>query len=418
MEIATIKLVLIENQNRREKMVKNKLKIILLLMAVFVITSACALTNIARDAVTQLQQFQTAVPTEQQAQEQTTQLPAAGGATIISPEFANLEGTLEGLYQQVNPGVVSIRVSSINDSALGSGFVIDKQGHIVTNYHVVENADNVEVDFPSGLKVYGEIIGTDLDSDLAVVKVNVDEAELTPLVLGDSDTALVGQVVVAIGNPYGLSGTMTLGIVSARGRVLDSLRQTASGVFFSAGDLIQTDTSINPGNSGGPLLNLKGEVIGVNRAIQTSGQTLSGEAANTGIGFAVSSNIVRRVVPSLIANGYYNYPYLGLSSLNSLNLTVVEALSLPQNTGAYVTDIAAGGPADKAGLRVGNVQTEISGLYRGGDLIVAVDGREIKDFSELLSYMVVNKAPGDVITFTVIRGGSRVDVPVTLGERP
>jgi len=396
-------------------MTKNKIKIILVLMAVFVFSSACMLTDAAKDAVTQLQQLPTALQTEQ---EQATQLPSAGSTTIIEPEFANLEGTLEGLYQQVNPGVVSIRVSSVNDEALGSGFVIDKQGHIVTNFHVVENADKVEIDFPSGLKVYGDVIGTDLDSDLAVIKVDVSEEELTPLPLGDSDTALVGQVVVAIGNPYGLSGTMTLGIVSARGRVLDSLRQTASGVYFSAGDLIQTDASINPGNSGGPLLNLKGEVIGVNRAIQTSGQTLSGESANTGIGFAVSSNIVRRVVPSLISNGSYNYPYLGLSSLNSLNLTIVDALNLPQNTGAYITDIAAGGPADIAGLRGGSTQTQISGLYSGGDLIVAVDGREIKDFSELLSYMVVNKAPGDVITFTIIRGGDRLDVPVTLGERP
>jgi len=396
-------------------MTKNKIKIILVLMAVFVFSSACMLTNAAKDAVTQLQQLPTALQTEQA---QATQLPSAGSTTIIEPEFANLEGTLEGLYQQVNPGVVSIRVSSVNDEALGSGFVIDKQGHIVTNFHVVENADKVEIDFPSGLKVYGDVIGTDLDSDLAVIKVDVSEEELTPLPLGDSDTALVGQVVVAIGNPYGLSGTMTLGIVSARGRVLDSLRQTASGVYFSAGDLIQTDASINPGNSGGPLLNLKGEVIGVNRAIQTSGQTLSGESANTGIGFAVSSNIVRRVVPSLISNGSYNYPYLGLSSLNSLNLTIVDALNLPQNTGAYITDIAAGGPADIAGLRGGSTQTQISGLYSGGDLIVAVDGREIKDFSELLSYMVVNKAPGDVITFTIIRGGDRMDVPVTLGERP
>ncbi len=396
-------------------MTKNKIKIILILLAVFVFSSACMLTNAAKDAVTQLQQLPTALAPEQT---QAAQLPSAGSTTIIEPEFANLEGTLEGLYQQVNPGVVSIRVSSVNDEALGSGFVIDKEGHIVTNYHVVENADKVEIDFPSGLKVYGDVIGTDLDSDLAVIKVNVSEENLTPLPLGDSDTALVGQTVVAIGNPYGLSGTMTLGIVSARGRVLDSLRQTASGVYFSAGDLIQTDTSINPGNSGGPLLNLKGEVIGVNRAIQTSGQTLSGGAANTGIGFAISSNIVRRVVPSLISSGSYKYPYLGLSSLNSLNLTIVEALNLPQSTGAYVTDIAAGGPADKAGLRGGTTQTEISGLYSGGDLIVAVDGREIKDFSELLSYMVLNKAPGDVITFTVIREGNRVEVPVTLGERP
>ncbi|HNW95736.1 MAG TPA: trypsin-like peptidase domain-containing protein, partial [Anaerolineaceae bacterium] len=177
-------------------MTKNKIKIILVLLAVFVFSSACMLTNAAREAVSQLQQSPTATATQQ---EQATALPPAGSTTIIEPEFANLEGTLEGLYQQVNPGVVSIRVSSVNDEALGSGFVIDKQGHIVTNYHVVENADTVEVDFPSGLKVYGEVIGTDLDSDLAVIKVEVPEEELTPLTLGDSDTALVGQTVVAIG---------------------------------------------------------------------------------------------------------------------------------------------------------------------------------------------------------------------------
>lgn len=396
-------------------MLKNKFKYIIVLLVVVMLSSACALTNVFRNAAAQLQ-LPTAAATQQ---EQAAPLPAAGGAvTIIEPEYANLEGTLEGLYQQVNPGVVSIRVSSANDEGLGSGFVYDKLGHIITNYHVVENADKVEVDFPSGLKVYGNVVGTDLDSDLAVIKVNVAQDALTPLTLGDSDTALVGQTVVAIGNPYGLSGTMTLGIVSARGRVLDSMRMSSSGIYFSAGDLIQTDASINPGNSGGPLLNLKGEVIGVNRAIQTSGQTLSGGSANTGIGFAISSNILRRVVPSLITTGVYRYPYLGLSSLNSLNLTIVDALNLPQNTGAYITDIAAGGPADKAGLRGGSTQTKVNGLYGGGDLIVAVDGREIKDFSELLSYMAVNKAPGDVITFTVIRGGNRVDVPVTLGERP
>ena len=396
-------------------MLKNKFKYIIVLLVVVMLSSACALTNVFRNAAAQLQ-LPTAAATQQ---EQAAPLPAAGGAvTIIEPEYANLEGTLEGLYQQVNPGVVSIRVSSANDEGLGSGFVYDKLGHIITNYHVVENADKVEVDFPSGLKVYGNVVGTDLDSDLAVIKVNVAQDALTPLTLGDSDTALVGQTVVAIGNPYGLSGTMTLGIVSARGRVLDSMRMSSSGSYFSAGDLIQTDASINPGNSGGPLLNLKGEVIGVNRAIQTSGQTLSGGSANTGIGFAISSNILRRVVPSLITTGVYRYPYLGLSSLNSLNLTIVDALNLPQNTGAYITDIAAGGPADKAGLLGGSTQTKVNGLYSGGDLIVAVDGREIKEFSELLSYMAVNKAPGDVITFTVIRGGNRVDVPVTLGERP
>lgn len=314
--------------------------------------------------------------------------------------------------------MVSIQVISNLGNGQGSGFVIDKEGHIVTNYHVVENAETVEVDFSSGLKVYADVIGNDLDSDIAVLKVDVDPDLLFPLTLGDSDLAMVGQTVVAIGNPYGLSGTMTVGIVSARGRVLDSIRQTSQGLYFTAGDLIQTDASINPGNSGGPLLNLNGEVIGINRAIQTSGITMTGDPVNTGIGFAISSNILRRVLPSLISQGYYDYPYLGLSSLNSLNLTLVETLDLPQSTGAYITTIVSGGPADDAGLKAGTRSTDLAGVLAGGDLIVAIDEREVREFSDLLSYMILNKKPGDVITFTIFRDGERMEVPVTLGKRP
>jgi 2-alkenal reductase len=175
---------------------------------------------------------------------------------VLIPNKVLLEDALVNLYDQVSPGVVSIQVYSQFGGGLGSGFVIDKEGHIVTNYHVVEGAEEVEVHFQSGLKVFGEVIGEDLDSDLAVIQVDVDPNALYPLTLGDSDRVLVGQTVIAIGNPYGLSGTMTTGIVSARGRTLESIRQTESGSYFSAGDLIQTDATINPGNSGGPLLNL------------------------------------------------------------------------------------------------------------------------------------------------------------------
>ena len=346
---------------------------------------------------------------------QVTETPTTN---VVAPNIVDLNETLVALYEKVSPGVVSIQFSTTEGEGLGSGFVVDKQGHIVTNYHVVQDVDSLEVHFASGEKAYAKVLGVDPDSDLAVISVDVPEEELMPLTLGDSDTAKVGQLVVAIGNPFGLSGTTTLGVISGRGRILDSLRTTASGTAFSAGDVIQTDALINPGNSGGPLLNLNGEVIGVNRAIQTSGITLTGEAANTGIGFAVSSNILRRVLPSLIENGYYDYPYLGLTALNSLSLMVIETLGLPQETGAYITDVVPGGPADQAGLRGGTRRTNITGLYAGGDLIIAADGHPVKEFSDLLSYMILNKAPGDVITFTILRDGEQLEVPVTLGSRP
>jgi len=199
--------------------------------------------------------------------------------------------------------------------------------------------------------------------------------------------------------------------------VLDSMRQTETGTYYSSGDTIQTDALINPGNSGGPLLNLNGEVIGVNRAIQTAGMSITGGAVNTGIGFAISSNTVVKVVPALIENGSYAYPYLGLSSYSNMSLAMIEALNLPQSTGAYVASVVSGGPADDAGI-IGGVQTNLSqGLDMGGDLIIAVDGIEIKDFSELMSYLVLETSVGDEIVLTVIRDGRLLDIPVVLGQR-
>lgn len=337
--------------------------------------------------------------------------------SFVIPEEVLLQDALVELYNRVSPGVVSIQVYSQFGSGIGSGFVIDKEGHIVTNYHVVDGAEEVEVHFTSGLKVYGDVIGEDLDSDLAVIKVDVDPSELYPLTLGDSNQLRVGQTVIAIGNPFGLSGTMTTGIVSARGRTLESIRQTEAGRFFEAGDLIQTDATINPGNSGGPLLNLNGEVIGINRAIQTGGVSLSG-TTNTGIGFAVSSNILKTVLPALKAGQTYNYPYLGLSALSTLTLAQAEFLGIPQATGAYVTEIVPGGPADLAGIRAGDELTQVQGLFAGGDLIVGVDGRPILEFSELLSYMMLNKQPGDDMNVTVLRNNQEMQLTVTLGQRP
>ena len=362
--------------------------------------------------------FTTTEETPAQVSPLPTQSANAPSTTVVIPEYANSQDTLVALYQQLSPGVVSIQVISGFGAGQGSGFVIDLQGHIVTNYHVVEGAQRVEVDFSTGLKVYAEVIGTDLDSDLAVLKVNVDPSQLVPLPLGDSDFASVGQTVVAIGNPYGLSGSMTVGIISARGRILDSMRQSTDGLYFTAGDLIQTDAAINPGNSGGPLINLNGEVIGVNRAIQTEGTTITGEVTNSGIGFAISSNIVRRVVPSLIEKGSYDYPYLGLSSLSGLTLSLQEVLGLPQPNGAYVTSITVGGPADKAGLKAGTQATSVQGFFAGGDLIISVDGRQVNEFNDMLSYMILNKVPGDTMTVTVLRNGTPLDLVITLGKRP
>ena len=391
-----------------------KFQLLIALSVLVLATLACTLPDMS--SLTLPEEVQVEEEPEVVVETEVVQVPSS--VSYVVPDEVLLQDALISLYQDASPGVVSIQVYSEFGAGIGSGFVIDKDGHIVTNYHVVEGASEVEVHFSSGLKVFGQVIGVDLDSDLAVIEVDVDEDDLSPLTIGDSDQLVVGQSVVAIGNPYGLTGTMTTGIISARGRTLDSIRQTESGTFFSAGDLIQTDAAINPGNSGGPLLNLNGEVVGINRAIQTDGSTSLSGVSNTGIGFAVSSNILRVVLPSLISGGDYAYPYLGLSALPSLTLTQAEFLDLPQATGAYVVEVISGGPSQDAGLRAGNQATEVQGLLTGGDLIIAVDGQEILEFGELLSYLMLNKQPGDDLLLTVLRGGKSMDVNVTLGERP
>ena len=359
-------------------------------------------------------------------------LPAAATVPIVEPvsglvsDFA-LEANLVELYSQVNQGVVTIFAYTDlgpphpDDlpAGQGSGFVIDHQGHIVTNQHVVQGATQLEVDFASGHKAWAEVLGVDPDSDLAVLQVSVPPEALVPLPLGDSASVQVGDFVVAIGNPFGLSGSMTVGVVSAIGRVLQSERQTPEGRPFSAGGLIQTDAAINPGNSGGPLLNLQGQVVGVNRAIRTEDFTVTGSAANSGVGFAVPVNILRRVVPSLIEQGSYDYPYLGISSLDGgLNLVQLEALGLPADTtGAYITCLVAGGPAAQAGL-LGGSTCDDPELRTGGDLVIAINGQPVETFSDLLSYLITQTGVGEDVTLTVLRDGQTVDVQVTLAPRP
>jgi S1-C subfamily serine protease len=337
------------------------------------------------------------------------------------------EGDLISLYESVNPGVVTIWTytdlgATSSDQVLptgqGSGFVVSEEGYIVTNQHVVNGADEIEVDFPSGLKVWAELVGTDPDSDLAVLNIDLPKEFLTPLPLGDSDQVRVGEFVIAIGNPFGLSGTMTVGIVSAIGRTLFSENPAPGGSFFSAGDIIQTDAAINPGNSGGPLINLRGEVIGVNRAIRTESFTVTGGAANSGVGFAIPSNIVRQVLPAIIEDGRYDYPYLGISSLSDWNLKTIETLGLPNNAqGAYVTCVTPGSPAETAGV-IGAGQCGEAGLAPGGDLIIAIDGDPVRQFADLLSHLLKYTQVDQVVTLTVVRNGEQVDLPLTIGARP
>ena len=350
-----------------------------------------------------------------------TQLPqptAAPQIIVHAEDIASADQILTSLYELVNPGVVTIIAYSNMGEGSGSGFVYDYDGHIITNYHVVEDAETIEVAFASGLKVYATLIGTDIDSDIAVIKVNVARDQLVPLKLGDSDALKVGQMVVAIGNPYRLTSTMTFGVVSAKGRILDSLRTTEDMVSYTAGDLIQTDATINPGNSGGPLLNLAGEVIGVNRAIYTSGTTIEGEAVNSGIGYAVSINIVKRVVPFLISEGKYDYPLMGISSSSTeMTLSQWQLVSDTVTSGVYIMSVTPGGPADQAGLVGGSKPTEIQGFYSGGDIIIAVDGMPVKIYGDLISYIFKNKSPGDVITLTILRNDQQMEVDLTLGSR-
>ena len=382
--------------------------IILISVILSMVSLACLSTLQVENLVPQIASTEAVQVIESVQDTLETTIGDTGSYTSVDLVAQN--DALVDLYEEVSPGVVSIlNVVKVNDRIVGggsgSGFVIDKDGHIVTNYHVVEGATEIQVAFTSGIKVRGELIGTDTDSDLAVIKVDVEPEDLTPIALGDSDQVRVGQVVIAIGNPFGLNGTMTTGIVSSIGRTLESLNFSSSGLAFTAGDIIQTDAAINPGNSGGPLLNLNGEVIGVNRAIRTFNTNENFEPVNSGIGFAVSINIVKKVVPSLISEGSYAYPYLGISSYPDIPLEEAERIGLEKTVGAMVTSVVPGGPADQAGLQE-------------DDVILQIDGMQVIDFSEMLSYLFIHTSPGDVVELEVFRGGEIITLDLTIGERP
>jgi S1-C subfamily serine protease len=336
----------------------------------------------------------------------TAQTPIAAAAVEVPA------GSLSPLYDRLNPGVVFVGVvverQGQRGQGSGSGFILDNEGHIVTNNHVIADATKVTVVFYDGNESKAEIVGADDDSDLAVIRVDTLADGAHPLPLGDSDQVLPGEWVVAIGSPFGLGSSMTAGIVSAVGRTIPS------GVTsFSIPQAIQTDAAVNPGNSGGPLLNLEGEVIGVNAQIAGG----SG-GANAGVGFAIPSSIVRRVAPELIANGAYEWPWLGIQG-GSVNLLIMEANDLPTQQGAYVDVVTPGGPAEAAGLQGSSGRLEIDGLpiATGGDVVIEIDGVPVTDFGELLVSVAMN-TPGDDVELTILRDGERRRISVTLGRRP
>ncbi len=307
------------------------------------------------------------------------------------------------LYDSVKDSVVLIKSTLPLGTATGSGFIYDTQGRIVTNNHVIDGANSITVTFINGTIVPATVVGADPYSDIAVIQVSAPAALLKPLRLGDSSALKVGQEVLAIGNPYGLADTLTTGIISATGREMDS----ASG--YPIVDVIQTDAAINPGNSGGPLLNLSGEVVGINTAIPSQ--------TSSGIGFAVPSNTISREIASLISTGKYDQVYIGIQGTD-VTPGIVTTMNLPAGThGVLLTTVS--GPAVTAGLRGGTSYQIVDGAYTpvGGDVITKADGQAMKGIYDLILYMQRNKRPGDTIALTIIRGGTEMAVSVTLGVR-
>jgi len=334
----------------------------------------------------------------------------------------NLEEQVIAVYDAESPSIVNITsrvyvyyrfMGAVPEEGTGSGFVYDTDGHIVTNYHVIEDADELLVTLSNGQVYDATVVGSDPANDLAVIHIDAGADLPAPLTLGDSDDLRVGQFVVAIGNPYGLQQTLTTGVVSALGRVIEG----ASDNSF-IGEAIQTDAAINPGNSGGPLLDLRGRVIGVNS------QIISPSGASSGIGFAVSANTVQRVVPELIGRGYYAHPWLG-ADMMALTSSVTRVLrdagaDVSVEKGLLVLDTTSGGPADDAGLHGGSQWLRI-GRYQlpvGGDIISAVNGEPAADMEALTVYLETETSIGDTVELTVVRDGTMITLPLTLGEEP
>jgi S1-C subfamily serine protease len=337
-----------------------------------------------------------------------------------APSSNTLEAQVAAVYDLVSSSVVHIRARSVTydfffnavpQDGTGSGFVYDDAGHIVTNYHVIEGAEQIFVLLEDETSLEATVVGSDPSTDLAVLQVPADKLPARPLALADSDALRIGQFVVAVGNPFGLDRTLTFGVVSSLGRVIES----PDGRYI--GEAIQTDAAINPGNSGGPLLDLQGRLIGVNS------QIFSPSGANAGIGFAIPVNTVKQVIPELIQFGYYRHPWLGMQffELDAQRAKALKdaGIDVPDQ-GLLVVDVTAGSPADKAGIRAGskvmywgNVRLPVD-----GDVITAINGKPITSYQDYIVYLEINTRPGDTVTVTYVRQGQPTDVTVTLGEQP
>lgn len=319
--------------------------------------------------------------------------------------------SLVEIFEKSESGVVRVNVQRSPDeespSGVGSGFVFDKRGHIITNAHVVDKAQKIAVTFLDGRSYNAEVVGYDIYTDIAVIKVNSDLPLLHPLTLGDSSNLKVGESIAAIGNPFGLSGSMTAGIVSQIGRLLPS------DAGYSIPDVIQTDAAINPGNSGGPLLNMRGEVVGINTAIQSA----TGEF--TGVGFAVPSQTITKIVPSLISEGEYKHPWIGISG-RDIDPDLAKVLNLKEAVGFLVVTVVPDSPAAKAGLHGSENTVEVDGVEYtvGGDIILSVDGVEVRKISDILIHLQRAKAVGDEMVLEILRDGRTTNFTIILDERP
>jgi 2-alkenal reductase len=328
------------------------------------------------------------------------QLPAKPSAAL-GQLFAHEEAFID-LFERVNSSVVHIGV----DDGQGSGFVYDEAGYIITNNHVVALASAIVVTFADGEQLDAEVVGTDPGSDLAVLKVDAKPGLLKSVKLANSDELRVGQLVVAIGSPFGLANTLTTGVISGLDRQFPGAEAPGGG-RYSIPDIIQTDAAINPGNSGGPLLDMRGYVIGVNTAIE------SPVRGSSGVGFAVPANVVAVVVPQLIESGSVSHPWLGISG-SELNASLAESLGLDRSQrGIAVGDVIAGGPSEDAGLLAANQATGL-----GGDVIIGIEDQEVTEFDDLLGYIVEQARVGQTVDLLILRDGQEITVPVTLGERP